>query len=485
MRSTEFLKEAPPARYDDIGQAIGPAAGTVGAAQADAAGIAQGQKNLNAVKGFFGAKPTELKDAPPGSSIDPYVRARQGYKPATQQEIAAFQTANPTYGKVVDRDGNPIKSGTPGVTWDAGGEKATVQTAQAAAPMSRGDVHAGAAGYNPDLERTPGAAQAGQQGYNYQPPAEPAAPAFAGQTNEFDGVDAERDRIAQLAGVGRTPGEAQAGQGGYSPDVVQTSTPDPAAAKLPTRPGQQTSGPTAKAAPGVRPAIVGYASSMGLYKDGKPDPAAIKAFQQKNGLTPDGIIGPDTSGAILSAAKPGAAGSGRGQQGVVATPGAAGGGRGKQGGPAAPQPYEKTLPPMGNQQAATPAVPRRDSNTQRQTLAKTMPGPGGPAPVAQAAAPAAPAPAATPAPAPKPAAAPPGALGSGTYGITPAPTAPATPTTAAGAAAAARAKMGLATRPVTAPTNAQMAKLQEGTGKQSSFEYSVDHMRRLSTMLKG
>ena len=302
--------------------------------------------------------------------------------------------------------------------------------------------------------------------------AEPAAPAFAGQTNEFDGVDAERDRIAQLAGVGRTPGEAQAGQGGYSPDVVQTSTPDPAAAKLPTRPGQQTSGPTAKTAPGVRPAIVGYASSMGLYKDGKPDPAAIKAFQQKNGLTPDGIIGPDTSGAILSAAKPNAAGSGRGQQGVVATPSAAGGGRGKQG-----------VAPAGIQQAATPAVPRRDSNTQRQTLAKTMPGPGGPAPVAQTAAPAAPA--ATPAPAPKPAAAPPGALGSGTYGITPAPTAPATPTTAAGAAAAARAKMGLATRPVTAPTNAQMAKLQEGTGKQSSFEYSVDHMRRLSTMLKG
>jgi hypothetical protein len=367
MRSTEFLKEAPP-NPEDSG---GPARGTVGAAQADAARIAQGQKNLNSIKGFFGAKPEELKDAPPGSSIDPYVRARQGYKPATQQEIAAFQTANPTYGKVVDRDGNPIKSGTPGVTWDAGGEKATVQTAQAAAPMSKGDAHAGQQGYNTDLERVPGAAQTGQQGYNYQPPAAITPPARdrVDRTADIE-ADAERERIAQLAGVGRTPGAAQAGQQGYNyqppaepapapapaPEVVQTATPDPAAAaKLPTRPGQQTSGPTAKAAPGVRPAIVGYASSMGLYKNGKPDPAAIKAFQQKNGLTADGIIGPDTSGAIISAAKPGDAGSGRGQQGVVAKPDAAGAGRGKQGGPAAPQPYEKTLPPMGRQQAATPS----------------------------------------------------------------------------------------------------------------------------------
>jgi hypothetical protein len=310
-------------------------------AQADAARIAQGQKNLNSIKGFFGAKPEELKDAPPGSSIDPYVRARQGYKPATQQEIAAFQTANPTYGKVVDRDGNPIKSGTPGVTWDAGGEKATVQTAQAAAPQSKGDAHAGQQGYNTDVGRVPGAAQTGQQGYNYQPPAAITPPARdrVDRTADIE-ADAERERIAQLAGVGRTPGAAQAGQQGYNyqppaapaaepapapapapaPEVVQTATPDPAAAKLPTRPGQQTSGPTAKAAPGVRPAIVGYASSMGLYKNGKPDPAAIKAFQEKNGLKADGIIGANTSGAILSAAKPGMAGSGRGQQGGAPAP---------------------------------------------------------------------------------------------------------------------------------------------------------------------
>jgi hypothetical protein len=54
---------------------------------------------------------------------------------------------------------------------------------------------------------------------------------------------------------------------------------------------------------------------MGLYKNGQPDTAAIKAFQQKNGLPADGKIGPNTSGAILSAAKPGDAGSGRGGAG--------------------------------------------------------------------------------------------------------------------------------------------------------------------------
>lgn len=435
MRSTEFIREAGRnGSMDDSGMPVQNA-------QADAARIAQGQKNLNAIKGFFGAKPEELKDAPPGSSIDPYVRARQGYKPATQQEIAAFQTANPTYGKVVDRDGNPIKSGTPGVTWDAGGEKSVVQTAQAAAPMSKGDAHAGQQGYNTDVGRVPGAAQTGQQGYNYQPPAAitPTARDRVDRTADIE-ADAERERIAQLAGVGRTPGAAQAGQGGTTPaaepapapaapEVVQTATPDPAAAKLPTRPGQQTSGPTAKAAPGVRPAIVGYASSMGLYKNGKPDPVAIKAFQQKNGLTPDGVIGPDTSGAILSAAKPGDAGSGRGQQGVVAKPDAAGAGRGKQGGPAAPQPYEKTLPPMGKQQAATPvpADPTKQSVSQRLAT--------GPSLVDQGRA----------------------RLGIPAGGTTPAaPRAPAAPVTAGA-------------------TNAN----------RRDFEESVDRMRRLSTMLKG
>jgi peptidoglycan hydrolase-like protein with peptidoglycan-binding domain len=57
---------------------------------------------------------------------------------------------------------------------------------------------------------------------------------------------------------------------------------------------------------------------MGLYKNGRPDINAIKAFQQKNGLKADGIIGADTSGAILSAAPAGMTGSSRGGQGGAA-----------------------------------------------------------------------------------------------------------------------------------------------------------------------
>ena len=238
------------------------------------------------------------------------------------------------------------------------------------------------------------------------------------------------------------------------------------ATKLPTRPGPQTSGPAATPAParapGVRPAIVGYASSMGLYKNGKPDPAAIKAFQQKNGLKADGIIGPDTSGAILSAAKPGDAGSGRGGQG----------------GPAA---YKQNMPPINTQQATTPAVdPTTQSVNQRLAAAFGSGGPRrgyqsgqGTAPVAQAA---------TPVPAATPAADPtkqsvsqrlatgPSLIDQGRarLGIPAGGTSPAAPKAPSAPKAPAAPVTGGA-------TNAD----------RRDFEESVDLMRRMSTMLKG
>jgi peptidoglycan hydrolase-like protein with peptidoglycan-binding domain len=81
---------------------------------------------------------------------------------------------------------------------------------------------------------------------------------------------------------------------------------------------------------------------MGLYKNGQPDTAAIKAFQQKNGLPADGKIGPNTSGAILSAAKPGAAGSGRGVTG----------------GPTATQMAQNATPPANEKLGPTNTMPR-------------------------------------------------------------------------------------------------------------------------------
>ena len=204
MRFKEIISEAP-ARYDDMGQPIGPAPGTVAAAQADAARIAQGDKNLNAVKGFFGMKPTELKDAPPGTSIDPIQRSRMGYKPATQKEIADFQAANPNYGKVVGGDGKPIKTGD-GSDLVSGGGAAVVQTAQAAAPQTKGDAHAGQGGYEP-------ATDTGDQGARLKG----RYPAPAAAEPEQLGMSPEQLAAASAAKPAAAPqaAPAAAGAGGY------------------------------------------------------------------------------------------------------------------------------------------------------------------------------------------------------------------------------------------------------------------------------
>jgi len=81
-----------------------------------------------------------------------------------------------------------------------------------------------------------------------------------------------------------------------------------AAAPAVTKPPGGAAQPAANKS--MTPAITAYASRMGLLKNNKPDVAAIKKFQQDNGLKADGIIGPNTAGAILSAQKPGAGGRG-------------------------------------------------------------------------------------------------------------------------------------------------------------------------------
>jgi len=81
-----------------------------------------------------------------------------------------------------------------------------------------------------------------------------------------------------------------------------------AAAPAVTKPPGTAAQPAANKS--MTPAITAYASRMGLLKNNKPDVAAIKKFQQDNGLKADGIIGPNTAGAILSAQKPGAGGRG-------------------------------------------------------------------------------------------------------------------------------------------------------------------------------
>ena len=389
MRSKEFIVEAPP-RYDDP---FAPEPGSVAAAQADAARIAQGQKNLNALKGFFGGKPEELKDSPPGTSIDPFQRSRLGYKPATQKEIADFQAANPNYGKVVDRNGNPIKTGD-GSDLVAGGEKGVVQTAQAAAPQSKGDAFAGQGGYN--YQSAPV--------YDYDTPAEPnkmPAPRQRADRRADLGADAAADaaKAAAAADQGRkaigstespvqstTPaveprkwdprvyGAAHAGQGGTVPDIIRPNAMaapgEPPVADVDVykrsemddfgREGNRRraeptvkQNATPKAGFKMSPTVWEYAINMGLIQNGKPVDAAIKAFQEKNGLTKDGVIGPNTSNAILSAAKPGMPNIGRGQQG-----GATGTEMYKPVQPATPKsaPAKPESPQVQPGQGATPTV---------------------------------------------------------------------------------------------------------------------------------
>ena len=171
--------------------------------------MAQGQKNLNAVKGFFGGKPAapaELKDAPPGTPTDPFVRQRMGYKPATPAEIAASQQANP--GGLVDGSGKPVTNSS-GQQWGTG----TVggQAASPAAPAPAPAPQTGAAA-NP-MEQDPAqraqAAAATQTGAASNMAKDPAQAAAAGQaaspaapaTQKVDPNQADRDDAEQGAAM--------------------------------------------------------------------------------------------------------------------------------------------------------------------------------------------------------------------------------------------------------------------------------------------
>ena len=195
--------------------------------------MAQGQKNLNAVKGFFGGKPAapaELKDAPPGTSIDPIVRQRMGYKPATQQDIAAFQTANPNAGKVVSGDGKPIKTGD-GSDLVSGGGQAVTQAAQAAAPAAplptgTVDPNAGELGnQTPSTRMPPTGAAANPMG---QDPAQRAQAAAAPQTGAASNMAKDPAQRAQAAAPEDNP-EAAYGAGSGAAPVAANQAASPAA----------------------------------------------------------------------------------------------------------------------------------------------------------------------------------------------------------------------------------------------------------------
>jgi hypothetical protein len=96
--------------------------------------------------------------------------------------------------------------------------------------------------------------------------------------------------------------------------AAQTAGMDkpPAAPAAPAKPATPAKPAAPAANKAMTPAINAYASRMGLLKNNKPDVEAIKKFQQENGLKADGVIGPNTAGAILSSQKPGTGGRGAG-----------------------------------------------------------------------------------------------------------------------------------------------------------------------------
>ena len=146
---------------------------------------------------------------------------------------------------------------------------------------------------------------------------------------------------AQPAAPAQVPAGINPETGEKYDDGTNAPLQEPPGAEKPAGGAAQPAAPAANKS--MTPAITAYAASMGLLKGGKPDVAAIKKFQQDNGLKADGIIGPNTAGAILSAQKPGMAGSGRGGQG----------------GPTAAQLAQAPKPAGGGAQPATGSVKPR------------------------------------------------------------------------------------------------------------------------------
>jgi hypothetical protein len=231
------------------------------------------------------------------AKLSPQIQANIGGADPTDRFIIQAMASGSSFGRSKGiNDANP--DGTPKVA-----AAPAAPAAPAAVPVAAAPVKTAGTGYGDDDTSVFAAPAA--------PAATPVADAVAasGEPDNVTGVDA-----------------AVAANAANTANTVQTTTPP---AKAPVRST-------------ISPAILGYASSMGLYKNGQPDTAAIKAFQQKNGLPADGKIGPNTSGAILSAAKPGAAGSGRGVTG----------------GPTATQMAQNATPPANEKLGPTNTMPR-------------------------------------------------------------------------------------------------------------------------------
>ena len=282
MRSIEFLREEGPGNDQPMSDAE------------YAAQRAQGEKNLNAVKGFFGGKPAAApaaaaaKVAPAGTSIDPIVRQRLGFPPATQKEIADYQAANPGYGKVVDSSGRPITTGSGGPV-AAGGEQSVIKAAQTAAPaLPTGtiDPNAGELGNQTPSTRIPSDEKYPRSA---APTAAPTAPATAQEIANLNGIaNINKIRAGQILKMpngstytvkpGDTLGKIAAMSG-----VAQGATPVPKTApKVSPNPV-----PAPKPAPGATPAPVDP-TKLSVAQRMATQPSPVDQFRAKVGIPAGG-----------------------------------------------------------------------------------------------------------------------------------------------------------------------------------------------------
>ena len=178
-------------------------------------------------------------------------------------------------------------------------------------------------------------------------------------TSAATGVGNPGEEAAATAQANAAPAAAQTAAiaSGAQDDVTGVDAAVATQAAAPAAPAGGAAQPAKAAAnKSMTPAINAYASRMGLMKNNKPDVAAIKKFQQDNGLKADGIIGPNTAGAIISAGSGANMGGGGGGPAPAVTKPA--------GGAAQPAPAV-TKPAGGAAQPAAPVDPTKLSVSQR------------------------------------------------------------------------------------------------------------------------
>jgi hypothetical protein len=136
----------------------------------------------------------------------------------------------------------------------------------------------------------------------------------AAATSAATGVGNPGEEAAAQAAADKT--QATAGAPGAQDDATGVDAAVAAQAAAPAASPTQAASPAKPAAPAANksmtPAVTAYASRLGLLKNNKPDVDAIKKFQQSNGLKADGVIGPNTAGAIISASGSNMGGGGGG-----------------------------------------------------------------------------------------------------------------------------------------------------------------------------